>query len=81
MQETPPIHFVGIFYYVSLVCIQVICCRTTLVHRVAGKSANSSLKLASFPDLPHFYLPFVFTVIHGSGSPAKNSEGLGAIIT
>ena len=26
--------------------------------------------LASFPGLPRFYLPFAFTIIHGSGRPA-----------
>ena len=25
------------------------------------------INLASFPGLPCFYLPFVFTIIHGSG--------------
>ena len=27
--------------------------------------------LAPFPGLPHFYLPFVFIIIHRSGRPAK----------
>ena len=31
--------------------------------------------LASFPGLPQFYLPFMFTIMHGSGGPAKNEEG------
>ena len=34
----------------------------------------------SFPGLPHFYFPFVFTIIYGSGRLAKNGEGLGAFI-
>ena len=33
--------------------------------------------LASF----QFYLPFAFIIIHGSGRPAKNGEGVGAFIT
>ena len=37
-------------------------------------------KLASFPGLTCFYLPFVFTIIHGSGRPAKNGEGLRAFL-
>ena len=37
--------------------------------------------VASFPGLPSFYLPFAFTIIHGSERPAKNGEGLGAFIT
>ena len=36
--------------------------------------------LASFPGLPCFYLPFAFTITHGSGRPAKNGEGLGAFM-
>ena len=37
-------------------------------------------KIASFPDLPHFYLPFAFTIIHGSRRPAKNGLSLPCII-
>ena len=33
------------------------------------------------PRPPPFYLPFAFTIIHGSGRLAKNGEGLGALIT
>ena len=33
------------------------------------------LFVASFPGLPHFYLPFAFTILHGSGRPAKNKMG------
>ena len=33
--------------------------------------AQFTSALASFPGLPHFDLPFVFTVIHGSRRPAK----------
>ena len=33
------------------------------------------------PRPPPFYLPFAFTIIHGSERPAKNGEGLGAFIT
>ena len=35
-------------------------------------------KLASFPGLPCFYLPFVSTIIHRSGRPAKNGERPGS---
>ena len=45
------------------------------------KVPSSGVTVASFPGLPHFYLPFAFTLIHGSGSSAKNGEGLGAFIT
>ena len=41
----------------------------------------SMLLVASFPGLPRFYFPFAFTIIPGSGSLAKNKEGLGAFIT
>ena len=34
-----------------------------------------------FFSLPCFYLPFAFTIIHGSRRPANNGEGLGAFIT
>ena len=37
--------------------------------------------LVSFPGLPRFYLLFAFTIIHGSGRPAKNGKGLGAFIS
>ena len=30
-------------------------------------------KIASFSGLPHFYLPFAFTIIHGSRRPARFS--------
>ena len=32
--------------------------------------------LASFPGLPRFYLPFAFTIIHGSGRPVLIFVGL-----
>ena len=35
---------------------------------------------AVLPPLPYFYLPFVFTIIQGSGRTTKNREGLGAFI-
>ena len=35
-------------------------------------------KSALFPCLPHFYLPFAFTIIHGKTT--KNGKGLGAFI-
>ena len=34
-----------------------------------------------FFSLPCFYLPFAFTIMHGSRRPANNGEGLGAFIT
>ena len=37
--------------------------------------------LASFPDLSHFYLPFAFTIIHGSRIATKSGEGLDSFIT
>ena len=43
--------------------------------------SHSGCKLASFPGLPRFYLPSVFTIIHGSRRSVKNREGLGAFIT
>ena len=46
--------------------------------RYTGTAAHV---VPSFPCLPHFYLPFAFIIIHGSGRPAKNGEGLGAFIT
>ena len=36
-------------------------------------------KLASFPGLPHFYLPLAFTIIHGSKRPAKKWGRPGSI--
>ena len=32
--------------------------------------------VASFPGLPHFYLLFAFTIIHGNGRPAKNGDNV-----
>ena len=38
--------------------------------------------LASFPGLPHFFVPwFAFSIMHESGSAAKNGEGLRTLIT
>ena len=39
-----------------------------------------NILLASFPSLLHFYLLFVFTIIHRSGRPSKNREDLGVFI-
>ena len=52
-------------------------------HHIYAKTCTTwyCMAVASFPGLPHFYLPFVFTIIHGSGRPAKNGERLGAFIT
>lgn len=36
--------------------------------------------LALFPDLPHFTLRFVWTIIHRSGRVEKNVKGLGEFI-
>ena len=47
--------------------------------KLGGKIYPYSLAL--FPSLPRFYLQFVFIIIHRSGRPAKNTEGLGAFIT
>ena len=45
------------------------------------KVPSSGVTVASFPGLPPFLPSFAFTLIHGSGSSAKNGEGLGAFIT
>ena len=37
--------------------------------------------LTSFPGLPCLYLPFAFSLIHGSGRLAKNRKGLREFIT
>ena len=41
----------------------------------------SNTPVALVPGLPRFYLPFEFTIIHGSGRLAKKKtgEGLGAL--
>ena len=44
------------------------------------QATSDRRSVASFPDLPCFYLPFAFTIIHGSRRPAKNGEGLRAFI-
>ena len=36
-------------------------------------------ELALFPGLPHFYLLFVFTIIHGSGRPTTKQGRPGSI--
>ena len=33
---------------------------------------TTGILIASFPSLAWFYLPFAFTIIHGSGRPVKN---------
>ena len=40
-----------------------------LIREAAIKRRENGAVLASFPGLPCFYLPFVFTIIHGSGRP------------
>ena len=37
-------------------------------------------RIAPFPGLLRFYLPFVFTIILESGRQAQNREGLGTFI-
>ena len=37
--------------------------------------------VASLPGLPRCFLPFAFTIIHGSGRPMKNGEDPKAFIT
>ena len=48
---------------------------------VPGTWMNVRERLSLVPRAPPFYLPFAFTIIHGSVRPAKNGEGLGAFIT
>ena len=48
---------------------------------MAHVTANVTAVVSLGPRPPPFYLPFAFTIIHGSGRPAKNGEGLGAFIT
>ena len=38
------------------------------------RKVRNSLLLAMFPGLPHFYFPFSFTVIHGSGRAMKTGK-------
>ena len=40
------------------------------------KNTNKVVLGPKIPGLPHFYLPFAFTIIHWSRRPAKNREGL-----
>ena len=44
-------------------------CTSRTVYRDYQTVAPLSYSIASFPGLPHFFLPFAFTVIHGSGIP------------
>ena len=44
-------------------------CASVLVSQTCAGYYTATTLLALFPGLPRFYLPFVFTIIHGSGVP------------
>ena len=61
------------------------CLPSTALHDQEAMKGMCKQPVPGAPSLgprpPPFYLPFAFTIIHGSGRPAKNGEGLGAFIT